>query len=361
MRYLFSFLLLIVSTINYANETLQLNADEMSNIGIEVAEIKSITESLTNKLPAKVTIPNKSQRVISVPQDGVIEIMLVAEGDVVKADQALAQLNSPQIVAGQNDYLQSLSRLSQSQQEMQRDKSLFEEGIIAERRYGQSLSRYQQDKSDVAMYKKRLEMAGMTLDAIKTLDKTHTLNSRLILTTPADGVVMKQFATAGERLTAADPLYQLAELSTLWLEIHVPLELAKQIEINDRLTVCDKSVEGQVIAIGREVHAADQGVLVRAEINQKTEQLTPGEFIEVCFIQPAENGQFEVPRSAVFRNEGLSAVFVKTDDGFIYKNVDIVKDSGQTLVITGDLALNQKVVISGTATLKAAWLGIGDE
>ncbi len=361
MRYFFSFILLIVSTINYGDETLQLNADEMSNIGIEVAELKYITESLTNKLPAKVTIPNQSQRVISVPQDGVIEIMLVAEGDVVEADQAVAQLNSPQIVAGQNDYLQSLSRLAQSQQEMQRDKSLFEEGIIAERRYRQSLSRYQQDKSEVAMYKKRLEMAGMTFDGIKTLDKSRRLNSHLTLTAPVSGVVMKQFATAGERLTAADPLYQLAQLSTLWLEIHVPLELAKKIEVNDRLTVCDKSVEGLVIAIGREVHMADQGVLVRAEINQKTEQLTPGEFIEVCFIQQVKNLQFEVLRSAVFRHEGVSAVFVKTDEGFIYKKVDIVKDSGQKLVISGELSPNQKVVVSGTATLKAAWLGIGGE
>ncbi|MDO7710417.1 MAG: efflux RND transporter periplasmic adaptor subunit [Pseudomonadota bacterium] len=361
MNYFFSLLLLIASTATYANDTLQLNAEEMNNIGIEVTEIKSITESLTSKLPAKVTIPNKSQRVISVPQDGVIEIMLVAEGDVVKADQELAQLNSPQIVSGQNDYLQSLSRLSQSQQEMQRDKSLFDEGIIAERRYRQSLSTYEQDKADVAMYKKRLEMAGMNADAIRILDKTRSLNSRLILTAPDDGVVMKQFATAGQRLTAADPLYQLAELSTLWLEIHVPLDIANNVEINDRLTVCDKSVEGKVIAVGREVHAADQGVLVRAEINQKTEQLTPGEFIEVCFIQQAEKAQFEVPRSAVFRNEGMSAVFLKSDDGFIYKNVNIVKDNGNQLVISGDLSPQQMVVISGTATLKAAWLGIGGE
>tara|TARA_R110001606_G_scaffold399222_2_gene582505 strand:- start:166655 stop:167740 length:1086 start_codon:yes stop_codon:yes gene_type:complete len=361
MNYFFSLLFLITSGVAYANDSLQLNADEIKNIGVEVLELKSTTESLTHKLPAKVTIPNKSQRVISIPQDGVIEIMLVAEGDVVKSGQEIAHLNSPQIVTGQNDYLQSLSRLSQSQQEMNRDKNLFEEGIVAERRYRQSLSTYQQDKSDVAMYKKRLEMAGMSSDAIRILDKTHSLNSRLTLTAPADGVVMKQFATAGQRLTAADPLYRLAELSTLWLEIHVPLDIAKNIKINDRLIVCDKSVDGKVIAIGREVHAADQGVLVRAEINHKTEQLTPGEFIEVCFIQQAENAQFEVPRSAVFRNDGLSAIFIKTDGGFLYTNVNIVKDNGNNLVISGDLSPHQMVVISGTATLKAAWLGIGGD
>jgi RND family efflux transporter MFP subunit len=361
MRYFFYLLLFITSAATYANDLLKLNADEIKNIRIEVAEISPITESLTNKLPAKVTIPNKSQRVVSVPQDGVIQVMLVAEGDVVTVGQALAQLNSPQIVVGQNDYLQSLSRLSQSQQAMQRDKSLFNEGIIAERRYRQSLSTYQQDKSDVAMYKKRLEMAGMDADTIGQLEKTRLLNSNLTITSPEKGVVMKQFATAGQGLTAADPLYKLAELSTLWLEIHVPLEIAKNVEINDRLTVCDKSVDGHVIAVGREVHAADQGVLVRAEINQKTEQLTAGEFIEVCFIKQADNTQFEVPRAAVFRNEGLSAVFIRTDGGFLYKNVNIVKDNGNKLVISGDLSPQQMVVISGTATLKAAWLGIGSE
>jgi cobalt-zinc-cadmium efflux system membrane fusion protein len=361
MRYFFYLLLLITSAATYANDLLKLNADEINNIGIEVAEILPITELLTNKLPAKVAIPNKSQRVISVPQDGVIEIMMVAVGDVVTVGQKLAQLNSPQIVSSQNDYLQSLSRLSQSQREMQRDKSLFDEGIIAERRYRQSLSMYQQYKSDVAMYKKRLEMGGMNADAIGLLDKTRLLNSRLILYAPSDGIVMKQFATAGQRLTAADPLYQLAELSTLWLEIHVPLDTAKNVEINHRMTICGKSIDGKVIAVGREAHAADQGVLVRAEINKKTEQLTPGEFIEVCFIQQATTSQFEVPRAAVFRNEGLSAVFIRTDGGFLYKNVNIVKDNGNNIVISGDLLPKQMVVISGRATLKAAWLGIGGE
>ena len=361
MNYFFGMLLLITTTFSYANEAIKLSAEEVSNIGIEVAEITPVTESLTSKLPAQVTIPNKSQRVISVPQDGVIEVMLVAVGDVVTAGQDLVMLNSPQIVASQNDYLQSLSRLAQSQQEMQRDKSLFDDGIIAERRYRQSFSTYQQDNSEVEMYKKRLEMAGMNSTAIRELTKTRTLNSHITVSTPTDGVVMKQFATAGQRLSAADPLYQIAELSALWLEVHVPLDIAAWLNIDSRLTICEKSIEGKVIAVGREVHAADQGVLVRAEINQHTEQLIPGEFIEVCFIQPALNMQFEVPRAAIFRNKGQSAVFIKTDEGFVYKAVQIVKDNGNQVVITGDLSSQQNVVISGTATLKAAWLGVGSE
>ncbi len=361
MHHVISLFLIVISSASFASDIVQLSPDQIANIGIEVAPITSVTESQTNKLPARVTIPNKSQRVISVPQDGVIEIMLVAEGDNVSSGQDLVQINSPQILSNQNDYLNSLSRLVRSQQEMQRDKSLFEEGIIAERRYRQALSTYQQDKSEMTMYLKKLEMAGMSINAINELKTTRSLNSSLVISAPTDGVIMKQFAIAGQRLAAADPLYQIAELSTLWIEIHVPLDVAEQINIDDHVTVCNKTVEGQVIALGREVHAADQGVLVRAEINRHTELLTPGEFVEVCFIQQANQPQFEVPRSAVFRHDGIPALFIETKNGFVYTPVEIVKDYGKTLVLNGSLSPQQHIVISGTATLKAAWLGLGGE
>jgi len=361
MKFINSLLFLTLSLPVSSNELLKFDKDERDNIGVKVSQLEQVRESLTNKLPAKVTIPNKSQRVISAPQDGVIEIMLVAEGDVVSKGQALSQMNSPQLLSSQNDYLQALSALFQSKQEMQRNKSLFEEGIIAERRYRQSQTVHQQDDSEVVLYRKSLELAGMTDDAIKALTKTRLLNSHLTVTATSDGVVMKQFATAGQRLTAADPLYQIAQLSPLWLEVHVPLDIAHQVKVNDRLVVCNKSIEGSVIAIGREVHDVDQGVLIRAEVSQKTQHLTPGEFLEVCFVQMATGTQYEVPRSAVFRHEGRSAVFVESKEGFSYKNVDITKDNGDKLIIRGDLRPLQSIVVSGTATLKAAWLGMGGE
>jgi RND family efflux transporter MFP subunit len=344
-----------------ANEIITLSDEEISNIGIELSSIIPVSQSLTNKLPAKVTIPNKSQRVVSAPQDGVIEVMLVAEGDHITKGQELSQINSPQLLVSQNHYLQALIASSLTKEVMERDKSLFDDGIIAERRYRQSQIAYQRSDTEVVMNRKSLALAGMDSNAIKQLDKTRSMNSHLTVTANSSGVVMKQFATAGQRLTASDPLYQIAQLSQLWLEIHVPLDIANQVSMNDRLVICNRAIEGKVIAIGREVHDADQGVLVRAQVSHKTEQLTPGEFLQVCFIQQSTDLQFEVLRSAVFRHEGEAAVFVETEGGFIYKTVEIITDNGEKLIIKGDLSVSQSIVIAGTATLKAAWLGMGGE
>ena len=201
----------------------------------------------------------------------------------------------------------------------------------------------------------------MYATTIKELNETRTLSSHLTITSPSDGVVIKQFAIAGERLTAADPIYQIAQLSPLWIEIHVPLDVAQNIAINDQIVICQKSIEGRVITLGREVHDVDQGLLIRAEISQNTEQLIPGEFVQVCFIQKSDDMQFKIPRSAIFRHEGQTAVFLQTDDGFEYQAVDIIRDNGTYLIINGDLSVQQRVVVTGTATLKAAWLGMGGE
>jgi RND family efflux transporter MFP subunit len=352
---------LIASISAFAEETISFSQDEIANIGIELGPVKLVYQTLTKQLPAEVSIPNKSQRVISAAQDGVVEILFVAEGDNVVAGQPLAQLNSPQLLQSQNDYLQALSRLAQANREMKRDKNLFEEGIIAERRYRQSLSTSQQVTIEVGMYKKALELAGMDSTAIANLNKTRALNSHLTVVAKNAGVVMKQFATAGQRLTAADPIYQVAELSTLWLEIHVPLDIAKQVQPNDEIKICEQGIGGHVIAVGRAVHAADQGVLVRAEISENTQQLTPGEFVQACFVQQTGVAQFEMPRSAIFRNEGRSAVFVKSEAGFSSQVVEVVAENGDKVVVTGNLSAQQEVVIKGTATVKAAWLGMGGE
>ncbi|MDQ7073568.1 MAG: efflux RND transporter periplasmic adaptor subunit [Gammaproteobacteria bacterium] len=78
------------------------------------------------------------------------------------------------------------------------------------------------------MYRKALELAGMKEADIALLNKTRSLTSYLTVSASSSGVVMKQFATVGQRLTAADPLYKIAQLSPLWLEIHVPLKIANQ-------------------------------------------------------------------------------------------------------------------------------------
>ena len=49
------------------------------------------------------------------------------------------------------------------------------------------------------------------------------MNSGITITAPIDGQVLTQMVTIGQRVDVAMPLYRIAKLNTLWLEIYAPL------------------------------------------------------------------------------------------------------------------------------------------
>ncbi|MCX4186852.1 efflux RND transporter periplasmic adaptor subunit [Methylophaga sp. OBS4] len=329
---------------------------EIRNLGIELAVPKSASQSLSDHYPAKVAVPNTSLHVVHAPQEGIIVNMLVAEGDVVEQGQLLATLNSPQLLMLQSDYLQAYSLLRQLREDMQRDKQLYEEGIIAERRYLQSKTRYQQQQTNVDSYAKTLHLSGMSDEDVNKLASGRLLDSTLNIHAPSTGVVMQQQAFAGQRVSAADPLYQLADLSILWLEIHVPLAIARQTEKNDQVLTCERNITATVTTIGRQVHEVDQGVLVRAVVSENTDMLTPGEFTQVCFVMNEQVSLYIVPRNALFRYQDTPSVFLIRNGEVTLLPVEVASEQEETLIIKAEMAQDSRIVISGTAALKAAWM-----
>src|SRR5690606_37207533 len=119
-------------------------------------------------------------------------------------------------------------------------------------------------------------------------------------------------------------------------------------------------VRGRVVAVGGDVHPVDQGVLVRAEVEEGADRLRPGQFVEVRLPAAGAGGEtFRVPRAALARAGARAVVFAETEAGFEPRTVRVVADTGEHVVVAGELAAGDRVVVSGTAALKAAWLGGG--
>jgi len=271
----------------------------------------------------------------------------------------LATVNSPALLSLQAQYLQAEGLLNQLLTEMQRDKQLFNEGIIAERRYLDAKTRYQQQKTLVDSQIKTLQLAGMPLDAIKTLKQQQTMDSHLHVRAVSEGVVMAQNAVIGQRVMASDVLYEVADLSTLWLEIHVPLLVASNINIGSKVMVCDRDISAAVMTVGRQVHDIDQGVLVRAETSENTNLLTPGEFVQVCFVQNNNSVLYEIPYKAILRVEGITHIFYFDGQSISLRPVHIVSQSENSVTVSDAFLSNGYVIDEGVSSLKSAWQAEG--
>ena len=350
---------LMISMNLAAAEILPFNAAQRAALGIEVEPVTEIDAGMSARLPAQVTVPNAQLQVIAAPLDGLIETLLVGEGEQLTAGQPLASLQSPRLLDLQGEYLEAYTRYDLARSAYSRDQQLYKEGIIAERRMLETKADYQESDASLARVRHLLELAGMDKAALANLRTDRKLSSSLIIRAPFDGVLLKQMVNVGERVAASDPVYEVGSLKPLWLEIHVPLAQAALLQAGQSVQVPDLGLAGRIVAIGQRVHGVDQGVLIRAEINAGAERLRPGQFVQVQ-LEMGTGGSLRVPRSAVLRSEAKSYIFIEQPEGFLPVEVQVLHEEPEHLIIQADLAADSKVAVSGTAALKAAWLGGGE-
>ncbi len=347
---------LLFTTSLHAAPLVKIAPAQQTALGIRTTVVASVSQAWGNAYPAKVRVPNAQLMVVSAPQEGLLSVLKVAEGEPVHKGQALAFIQSPKLVEEQRLYLEARTRLGLSRAELNRDKQLKAEGIIAERRFLETRARFTQARTEVEQRQQALLLARMDKAAIRELEEKHKLSPNLVVRSPLDGVVLQQLAMPGQRVEMASPIYRIGQLDPLWLEIQVPLEQLSGIEVGTVVKVEKFALEGRIITIGSMIHGEDQGVLVRGEIPNPKAVLRPGQFVEAQLAQTGDKAAWRVPRQALLRVNGKTWVMVAQGDGFQPVEVIISAEESDALIIKGPLNAGDKVAISGTAALKAAWL-----
>ncbi len=334
-------------------------------LGIKVAELGKDGNLASQRLAGEVVIPVSQERVVSAPQSGLVTALHVAPGQQVKNGQTLAQISSPDMVALQSEYLQAHTQHQLANQMLARDKELYQEGIIAQRRFLTTQSQHSETSAVLAQRKQSLSLAGMTNAAISQLQKSGVMSSSIALVAPIEGQVLEQMVTVGQRVDVATPLYSIATLNPLWLEIRVPVGLLDDVLPGLQVRIPESGIEGKLIAVIRNVNKNDQTIQLRAEIHQGSEKLYPGQYVEVEIVREHASTKgiqaFTLPKSAVVRSGSKNYIFVQTKEGFVARSIDIVNEKSGMVSIKADLTGNEMVAVSGTAAIKGKWLGVGDE
>lgn len=340
---------------------IQLTPEQIDNLAIQVAPLSASGQHTPLfSAPATVVVPANHDVLISASQPGLLTQLSVNIGDAVAKGQVVAQVHSPELVTLQQQFLAAENELHLANLELQRDKKLLQEGVIAERRW-QETQALQGSKSTLSSEARQLlAMAGMSAREIEGLRKTHTLTSVLNIRAPIDGVVLERAATLGARLDIQAPLYRVADLSQLWLEINVPQERLAQLKIGDRVQVDGANAQAVIRLLGQSVDPNNQTVMARAVI-EGTAALRLGQHVNVQVLQQGAQPGFKVPNTAIALNEGHAYVFVRNANGFGVTEVTIMGKQGQETIVTGPLNPQQTIAVQGSVALKANWLGLGGD
>ena len=346
---------------------IQLTPEQEKSMGIVTSKAVIAQHAHSQKVAAEVVVPVGQERILSAPQAGLIDQLMVASGQSVKQGEAMAHLSSPELLALQREHLQALSQQKLSQNSYQRDNELYQDGIIAERRYLATQSQHEQNKVLLEERRQALRLSGMSDVSIQQMEKTGQYSRGITMNAPISGVVIEQMVTAGQRVDINTPLYRIAQLNSLWLEMHVPTNILPQIQLNMPIqaTVTNGNspsqiVKGEIIAIVPNMNKQEQTVLVRALIKQNTAKLNPGQMLEAEFIQPSSlrnsstSQLYSVAKTAIIYIDGIqSYIFVKKSGGYQLVAVKVLGEDGPRVNIQANISTEAEIAISGTSLLKA--------
>ncbi len=355
------FALLLVKAINAValDNQIRISQEQIDNLAVKIGGLSIISETPLFYAPGKVVVPADRELLISSSQPGVVTQLPVNMGDKVSKGQLLAQLNSPDLVGLQQAFLTAGSELNLSGLERNRDQKLLQEGVIPERRWQETQMLHSTKSSKADEARQLLLLAGMSAAEIKSLGKTRKLDNRLNIRSPIDGVVLERLSNLGARLDVQAPLYRIADLSTLWLEINIPQERLNTIQIGDRVRLANSDIIASLTLLGQSVNQDNQTVMARAVIAGKADGLRVGQNVNVQIMQSTSQTGFKVPNTAIAQNDGHAYIFVRNPDGFVVTEVTVTGKQDAESIVSGPLSGGEQIAIKGAVAIKANWLGLG--
>jgi len=345
-----------------ADERRTLAARQVEALGIRIEPAGGVQTASLARYPAQVVVPVARQRLVAAPLAALVESLHAAMGDPVRAGQTLAVLRSAQATELQRDVAQANSQAELARRSLERDEQLFAEGLIAQSRLEAARAQARQAQAQQLERRRALEQAGVGGGS-----------GQIVLRAPISGVVLEQHAVVGQRVEQAAPLYRIATLDPLWVEIQVPaidaasLALGRAVRVEASPAAGSagaagaagaandaKAIEGRVIALGQSVDAATQTVLVRAEVRAPGGILRPGQTV-VAGVEMPGAGTVQLPAAAVVEDGGATVVFVEEAAGsFRRVPVVLVRTADNVATVSG-IAAGARVVAHGTAALKSVF------
>lgn len=358
-RILFTLLLTHSLTAAALDTQIKITQEQIDNLDVKVGPLTASSEVPLLYAPAKVIMPANRERLISSTVSGLVMQLQANIGDSIEKGQLLAQINSPELVALQREFLTASSERNLSALGYQRDKKLLEEGVIADRRWQETQTLHSGKLAQFDTARQLLAMAGMSPAEISTLAHTRKLSNLLNIRAPISGVVLERTATVGARLDMQAPLYRIADLSELWIEINIPQERLNAIHIGDQVRIENTAITAKISLLGQSVNRDNQTVMARAVIEGKPAGLRVGQSVNIQIMQHSAQSGFKVPNTAIALNEGHAYVFVRNQEGFAVTEVQVTGKQDAESLIGAGLSGNQQIAIKGAVALKANWLGLG--
>ncbi len=294
---------------------------------------------------------------------GVLADIRVDVGETVEAGQILAVVNSVGVALAKSEYLSAIAELDIKTTTFDREQRLVDENIAARRDFQEAEAARRLAELTVRRTHQQLLNLGFTDSEIGDIAESQSSSSDLYVRAPFKGTVVERAAVLGEAVDSGGSLFEIADLSTMWIELAVPEEQAIHIARGGAIVASVRAlpqlrVEGEITWVSPQIDERTRMVRARATVPNERGILRHGMFTEVAAVLDNVSNSLLVPGESVHSIDGLPFVFVQQEpDLFAARRVDLGPPGvAGTVAVLAGLTESDAVVTRGSFTMMTEFL-----
>lgn len=336
---------------------IHLTHEQIQKAGIKTAEVRQ--GEVGRDIRVLGTVVTDGDRVAHVVTrvPGIVAEIRKRIGDQVAEGDVLVVLDSRELAEAKADYLAQLRQDQLTRTTLERETTLWKKRISAEQDYLDAKTAAETSRIRLDSARQRLATLGLSDGEIKTLpSQAERSLSRLEVRSPLAGQVIGRNAARGELVAAEKEIFSVGDLSFLWVQI--PVYGADVSFVREGQTVGLKGPNGQtgearVIFVEPTIDPQTGAARAVAEIDNKRGTWRPGDFVSGVIVTPGEPADVVVPLEAIQTIGGESVIFVRTDEGFEKRVVEVGRRNGRSAEILFGLFEGDVIAVGNTFVLKA--------
>ena len=302
-------------------------------------------ESINDVINFTGDLSAKEQTIISAEVDARIIKTYVEEGQLVKAGQAMADLDTldlAQAVSQQEAQVSAAkAKLDLDRQKMEKQAELLKQGFVSQIAYDELVSNYQ---SSLDNYKSQQALLKRSQ---KQLSNTH-------IVAPFTGIVYQKNVQEGQLAQKNTNLFAVANLDKLEIKAAIPSDQINKIQLGQqvvfRVETDSHDYNGIISRINQVSEAGTRSYMVYIDFSNKNSNLKSGQFVKGEIVLQTLKNQIVVACDAV-RNDDKSSYILLLKDGVVtQKTTKILLQNREqglcavTGLTSGDVALSGNVL-----------------
>lgn len=268
-------------------------------------------------------------------------------GQSIRRGEKMIDLYSPELLSAQKELVQasaSIAKVAQSNSDILKSTAA----------------------ATVAAAKEKLRLVGLTDEQIGEIADQGEASEQVTILAPSSGTVIEKMVAEGQYVEAGMDLFEIADLSQLWVVLEAYESDVPFLKIGDEVTFTTQAQPGEafrakVSFINPTLDPMSRTVAVRAVVDNSDRRLKPDMFVDATMIargaqkSDAAQGSLLAPESAVLITGKRAVVYVQlpSDDGPLFegREVELGPKVGGYYVIRSGLSEGEMVVTNGAFKL----------